>query len=728
MNKLILSFLVLLFSLSWVAASAQVIGIFIDTQVSQSVFAANDVKAAFERKGYTVELLSLAKLSKSYKNQKVVLIATSDNKTVRMLKESGGTKIPALGGQSFAIQTIMEPVKAYWVIGGDSNGVMYGGLQLAENIDLVGVDGIFNEVQSPDILNRGIKFNVPFDKRSPTYYSSGFSENDFRGTSSKIAVEHIWDLDFWSSMFDELARHRYNAISLWSLHPFTSMIKLPDYPEVAIQDVEGFNGFSKKMSIDEKIEFWKAVMQLAKNRGFDFYIYNWNIYTYGATGKYGIDNDPKNPQTIAYMRACMTKLLETYPDLKGFGITAGENMVPLNNEEEAKWTWATYGQGVLDFASAHPERKIVFIHRYHDAGGAEVAENFKPLLDLPNVRFDFSFKYAVAHIYSTPTPEWIRTRNGDVPAQLIGLNLKTWIELRNDSFYYLHWGDPDFVKAYLNGIPEKERTFQGFFMGADGLTPTYDFISKADWPKGKLEMQRLWYTWMLWGRLSYNPNLTDSFFENVLAFRYPQVESKELFSAWSEASKGLPLFTETIQGTLISDFKWYPETCMSRPNGFVTISQMIEAVPPPGSNTCSVANSATKNCSNKKSTYQVADEIEAHGQKALNEIGNLEIDLSTELGTNIANIKTMSYLSLYFAEKLRGATYLEAKQTEAAKDAMGEAYQYWIQYSKLMDDLYIGQDLQRTRTITTWKALDEDVLAEYTNLGGRLEQLNTLKK
>ncbi|MGB7393230.1 MAG: hypothetical protein WA913_02435, partial [Pricia sp.] len=211
-------------------------------------------------------------------------------------------------------------------------------------------------------------------------------------------------------------------------------------------------------------------MTLAKNRGFEFYIYSWNIYTYGATGEYGIDNNPQNPKTIAYMRKCTTQLFETYPDLTGFGVTAGENLFPLSNHEEADWTWATYGKGVLHFAKANPERNVTLIHRYHGAGAEEVASNFQSLIDIPNVTFDFSFKYTVTHIYSTTTPEWVLTRSGNVPQQLIDLNLKTWIERRNDSFYCLHWGDSDFVKEHLHGIPEKEKTFREFFMGSDGIT------------------------------------------------------------------------------------------------------------------------------------------------------------------------------------------------------------------------------------------------------------------
>ncbi len=731
MNKQFVAFGFFIFSFISSISSlyGQTIGIFRNSQISQLEFAANDIKTAFELKGWDVELLDIQKLSSDYKNQKVVILLESDKVGLDLLQKEAGGSIEKLGEQSFTIRTTGGNKKIYWIVGGDNNGAMYGGLQLAENVNLYGAEKTFNDVQHPNMLKRGIKWNIPFDKRSPTYYNNGFSENDFRGTSTKMAIGHVWSLNFWSKMFDELARDRYNVISLWSLHPFTSMIHMPEYPDVAIQNIEGFDGFSKTMSIDEKILFWKKVMTLAKNRGFEFYIYNWNIYTYGATGKYGIDNDPTNPNTIAYMRKCMTKLLETYPDLTGFGITAGENMVPLNNKEEADWTWATYGQGVLDFAKTHPERKVTFIHRYHDAGGAEVATNFKKLLDLPNVQFDFSFKYAVAHIYSATKPEWILTRNGDVPEQLIDLKLKTWIELRNDSFYYLHWGNPDFVKEYLGGIPEKERTFRGFMMGSDGYTPTYVFSSKANWAKDKLEIQRIWYTWMLWGRLGYNPNLSDTFFQDVMKFKYPQIESERLFNAWSNASKGIPMFTEVIQGTLISDFKWYPEACMSQNNGFVTIEQMAAAVPPPGSNVCSIAYTAAvfNGCENKKSAFDVADEIEKYASKALKSIVGLRPNLDTELGTNVSNIKAMSYLSLYFAEKLRASIFNIASKSLQAKEAMEKAVGYWMQYSAIMDTMYWGQDLQRTLPISDFKSLNANVMDEYIKLGGKPEDLDSIK-
>ena len=87
-----------------------------------------------------------------------------------------------------------------------------------------------------------------------------------------------------------MARDRYNVLTLWSLHPFPSMVKVPEYPEVALDDVQRtrlplddtllVTGHDmvrpemledvevvKHLSIDEKIAFWRQVMQHAHDRG-----------------------------------------------------------------------------------------------------------------------------------------------------------------------------------------------------------------------------------------------------------------------------------------------------------------------------------------------------------------------------------------------------------------------------------------------------------------------------
>lgn len=57
------------------------------------------------------------------------------------------------------------------VIGSDGNGAMYGGLELADRLKLS--LPIENVERVPFVKKRGIKFNIPWDARTPSYDDTG---------------------------------------------------------------------------------------------------------------------------------------------------------------------------------------------------------------------------------------------------------------------------------------------------------------------------------------------------------------------------------------------------------------------------------------------------------------------------------------------------------------------------------------------------------------------------
>jgi hypothetical protein len=481
--------------------------------------------------------------------------------------------------------------------------------------------------------------------------------------------------------------------------------------------VTGYDGYTKAMSIDEKIEFWRQVMAYAHSRGFKFYMVNWNIWTDGATGKYGITDDrdkaATSQPTIAYMRKCMTTLLETYPDLDGFGVTQGEHMSE-DTDANSAFMGQTYGLGMADYAKQHPERKLTFIHRWHMADFSAMKANFAELMKLPNITFDMSYKYSKAHMYATVEPGWMT----DWEQKALRDNgIKSWLTVRNDDFYFHTWGDPEFARAYLNGFPGQGEWFRGFYMGSDGFCPTKTFYSKNSVTQGRLEVQRQWYMYKMWGRLAYNPATSDAVFKSHLALKYPEVPSEELFAAWSKASRGMPKANELVHGTLKLDWQWWPEGCQSY-QGFVTAADFAEAIPGEGSQLGSIAETATGRLNGKQGAFDVANEIEEHALAALSIVEPMSVTPNTELGVTINNIKSLSYLTLYYAHKIRGATHLKANHKEQARNALGSAYCWWMKYSNLMDAMYTGMVMQRTEEIPDWHVHDESVLKEYTALGG----------
>ncbi len=705
---------------------AETIGVFYDPNVAQINFAARDIKAALEARKFTVEMLPLSALNAKYTKKKIVILWGFNSQAIAIFRKQGGSLPKGLGEQAYGLRTNSSPQKSHWVIGGDINGAMYGALEIAEDISAKGLSGTYNKQESPFMLNRGMKLNMPLDQRVPTYVG-GWSS-----TSTGLAIPHVWDITFWKTLIDQQARYRYNVLSVWVHNPFPALVKLADYPNASLPRIEGFDGYVKEWNHEKRVAFWREVMSYAKDRGMKFYFFNWNIHLEFTKTQYpSITEARTNVTTLDYMYKSMQALITTYPDLAGFGISAGDGMQrpseEFNNDNElkTKWTWDAMGKAVYDYLKDNPNRKFNLIHRGIGSSAEIWNKQYAPLKKLPNATSNYSVKYSQAHMYSTPTPAWTTSSINAIKKQ----DDKTWLTVRNDDYFYINWGDHQFVRDFMAGIPQKE-VVTGMYIGSDGYTPTRTYFYKNPALNGQLEVERRWYMEMLWGRISYNPNISDDVFKNMLSKRFPSVSGAELFQAWTLASRPLPRATELIMDKWSLDFDWYPEGCNSdtgRCTGFRTVFDFANmsthknakiTTVAKGSNLCDISNSAAGTCNGKKSSYTVADEMQTDAETALKIADNMKIGGSQDLQVAINNIKQMAFLSLYYAHKVRGATFLKAGQTDKARNEMGMAYCNWMSYTRAMEIDYHGTAFRNMKILPDWKFADADVLKDYTMLGG----------
>ncbi len=145
--------------------------------------------------------------------------------------------------QAYAIRSVVaDGIPRYTVHGADPAGAMYGGLDLAEAIRTGTIQGVGDSDHTPHIANRGIKFNIPLDLRTPSYSDPA--------DAAQANIPEMWSMDFWREFLDDMARHRYNTLSLWNLHPFPSIVKVPEFPSVALTDV-----WRTTAKLDEKFDF-----------------------------------------------------------------------------------------------------------------------------------------------------------------------------------------------------------------------------------------------------------------------------------------------------------------------------------------------------------------------------------------------------------------------------------------------------------------------------------------
>jgi hypothetical protein len=698
-------------------STAETVGLYFDPATPQIAFAAGDIKAALEKRKHTVETHNLAALARAGAGKKIVLALVTDKTVASLLSAQGGKPAASLGEQAYALRTTTKPDLSYWVLGGDAVGVMYGGLQIAENISVNGFSGNFDSEESPFLMYRGMKLNLPLDKRIPTYVG-GWSSH-----SARDAIPDVWDMTFWKTLINQQARNRYNLLSVWVHHPFPALVRVPEYPNACLPNIQRYDGSIIELNHEQRVKFWRDVMKYAHDRGMKFYFFNWNIYVdYASTQYPALTKSPDNPATIDYMYKSMKALLATYPELDGFGITSGDGM-GSNKEENTHWTWNAMGKAVTDYLRENPARPFNLVHRGVKTDPETCDPVYAPIKAVTNATFNMSAKYAMAHMYSTPAPKW----TGDIQS-CAKLGLKTWLTFRNDDYFYLTWGDPQFVRDFMAGIPLKD-TVVGMYIGIDGYNPSRARLFKNASLNGQLEVERRWYMEMLWGRISYNPGTSDEVLKNLLATRYPKVSAGDLFDAWTLASRSLPKVTELVMRDWSLDFHWYPEGCWSDPgrcSGFRTIDDEPGAKGgfagqdvAKGSSLCNIADSAAGKCDGKKSSYEVADEMQADARKALALINPLKSGGNADLEVAINNVKQMAYLSSYYAHKIRGATLKKAGEKDKAREEMAQAYCWWMSYSRSMEATYKPDSFRNLAIAPDWKYADAAVLKEYADLGGK---------
>jgi len=641
-------------------------------------------------------------------------------------------KKPKATPQSFRIERDGDQIR---VIGADEAGAMYGGLDIAEAIRIGTLDSLKSSENKPHIEKRGIKFNIPLDLRTPSYTDTS--------DAAQANIPEVWERDFWIDYLDTMARHRYNVLSLWSLHPFPSMVKVPEFPQVALNDVwrtkaklddkfsfsgEGFvrpemlanHEVVKTITMDEKIEFWRWVMQQAADRGITLYVFTWNVFTFGADGKHGITDAMDNDVTKAYFRASVREMVKTYPLLGGIGITAGEGMPhDMDSKVKEKWLWDTYGEGVRDALKNAPKRDFNLIHRFHWTAQSDILNAFK---DYP-CTFDFSFKYSVAHMYSITKPTFIEPL-----LEGIAPGMRTWLTVRNDDIYTFRFGDPAYAREYITNIPPADK-IAGFYMGPDGYCWGREFLDRHPAAgKRPLVMEKQWYSFLMWGRLAYDPSLPDSHFEKLLAARHPTASSPHLFTALQSASQVMPLITRFFWGDI--DLKWFPEACWSHPGrkggggGFYTVQQFMEGSAMPGAKVLCIRD-WRKNLLERKpmtetSPLEIATALEGAAAETFAALEVLRITDKTdpELQKNVTDCACLAHLGRYYAAKIRGACALALfdansdtfERTSALRQLTG-ALSHWKNYVTLRDANYVPALYNRLGHVDT-TAITEQVAAD----------------
>ena len=293
-------------------------------------------------------------------------------------------------------------------------------------------------------------------------------------------------------------------------------------------------------------------------------------------------------------------------------------------------------------------------------------------------------------MYANTKPTFVDDILKDAPE-----GTKWWWNLRNDDIFYFRWGDPDYVREFINKLPPSEQT-EGFHMGSDGYVWGREFVSTEPDPVRELEVEKHWYKYMLWGRLGYNPNLSDAFFEKAIQQRFPGKPTQELQEVWAQASKIIPAINRAHWHDW--DYQWSVEACSGR----------------------QYYHDITRECW-KSGGLTAANEIQEHANFVLKELPMLQnIEGDKTWKRTLGDMEAMAHLGYYYAEKLRAAEYREA-DTKQAIVHLKKALKHWELYAEIGKEQYKSQLLARAGN-ADWDRGHEMAKKDILLLEGEIEK------
>jgi hypothetical protein len=166
-------------------APREAIVVYYDHTEPAITFSARELQKTLRALGHNPATLKpLAELPASPEPCYVVLAQHTSLPVLTLLRDRGGQSSGAVREQAYALRNTRNNGKrGYWVIGGDRIGAMYGGIHLGEIAAAGAITDLADGDHTPYIARRGIKFNIPLDKRQPSFDDNGTSglENARKG-------------------------------------------------------------------------------------------------------------------------------------------------------------------------------------------------------------------------------------------------------------------------------------------------------------------------------------------------------------------------------------------------------------------------------------------------------------------------------------------------------------------------------------------------------------------
>ncbi|MGH9350907.1 MAG: hypothetical protein ACRD2G_01890, partial [Terriglobia bacterium] len=436
----------------------------------------------------------------------------------------GAANLPA-AAESYAISL---PSKNRIVVeGSDATGMMYGLLELAEEIGAARGSGFIQQIKP----------------------SSGSPFLKIRGINMFLMTQEIdnpngsfWSDEYWRDFFDMMARDRYNfldlhgpcdGVTLTFPNAYSYFVYLPDFPQVGVGEARAARNMARL----------RQIVQWAAARGVKVGIMNYEANPPlgpWQTRRFGIDErwTPvtqkflTGPPVVEYTREAVASFLKQLPGLWMFGFRIGESGEPAD----------FYKQTYLEDLKAAPPNLKIYVRTW-EADPEKIRELGRltphPLYIEPKYngeQLGLPYQAVLGGRQYPPSGSYENYTDDPRDYSII------WQIRAHGTHRVFCWMRPEFARRTVRSC--KFADGAGFSMEQmDAYCPAEDYLHNnptVQHPFYHWMFQRYWMWYLVWGRTAYDPNVSNQVFINKFIDHFGPQAGPLVFKSLNENSKIVP--------------------------------------------------------------------------------------------------------------------------------------------------------------------------------------------
>ena len=714
--------------------------VFLSTQVNSSPrigFGADKLTSALSSLGHTVKRTLISLNSPIKKGKSLIVIGVVNDPIIsKWFSNDVKEKTLHAGKEGFTLS--YAPNGTLYIIGTDASGTLYGCLELLDKIKSTGkIPTQLNLSDHPQMVLRGTCIGL----QKPDYLPD---RDVYEYPYTPESFPWFYDKVLWIKYLDMMVDNRYNSLYLWNGHPFSSLVKLNDYPYAVEVDDATFK---------KNEEIFKFLTAEADKRGIWVIQMFYNILIPKPFAeKHNLKTQDRNrpiiPLIADYTRKSIAEFVQKYPNV-GLMVALGEAMEGVG-QDDVDWFTKTIIPGVKDgLKAAGVKGEPPIVLRAHDTDAAIVMKAALPIYK--NLYTEAKFNGEALTTY-TPRGSWAELhRNLSAIGTVHISNVHILANL--EPFRY---GSAEFIQKSVQAMHK--------IYGSNGLH-LYPQASYWDWPysadnvKGRqLEVDRDWIWYKEWGRYAWNADRDRksevNYWGNQLAKTYGAnlTEGKSILKAYEESGEISPKLlrrygiTDGNRQTLTLGMLM---TQLINPFRYGLFTLMYESEAPEGEMIIEYAEKEwNKQPHIGETPIQVAKEVIEHGKKAIEAINLASVSITKNI-EEFARLKNDMYcynaMANAYAEKVKAALWIlrfkysnQVADLEQGLPFLEKSLIHYKELVKLTEKDYLYANSMQTKqrkipmrgvdkTFITWKEMLPVFTAELNHFKRSIDSLKNTK-